>query len=43
MFSILLKDSLLRGVSKFANGCMGKALVKSVVNFINDFSVKRGV
>ena len=38
---ILSIDSLLRGVSNLLNRCMGEALVKVVVNFINGFFLKR--
>ena len=42
MFSILLMDSLLTGVTNFVIGYMGKALVKSVVNFMSGSFVKSG-
>ena len=42
MLLILSMDFLLRGLSNFANGYMGEALVKGVANIINGFFVKRG-
>ena len=35
-------DSLLRGAPKFVNTYMGEALVKSVVDYIKGFIVKKG-
>ena len=36
-------DSLLRGIAKFVNRCIGEALVKGVASFMNGFFVKRGL
>ena len=39
---ILSMDSLLIGVSNFANRYKGESLVKGVANFVNGFFLKRG-